>query len=209
VAVARRHGAFVVEDDFARQLAHTDAGPAPDPLAADDDDGVVVHIRSLTKSTSPNLRIGVVAARGPVLDRLRAALVVDNFFVARPLQEAALELVSAPAWPRHLRQLGRALGSRQAAALRAIHAAFGETAVTRRPTGGFHLWLTLPADCRDTDVARAALRLGVAVMPGRAYFPSDAPTNHVRLSYCAAPTEPAIAEGVALLARAANESTRA
>ena len=102
-------GAFVVEDDFARRLVHADAGPLPRPLAADDPDGVVVHVRSLTKTTSPSLRVGALAARGPVLERLRAIQVVDSFFVPRPLQEAALELVGSPAWPRHLRAVAAEL----------------------------------------------------------------------------------------------------
>ncbi|CAM5634191.1 Histidinol-phosphate aminotransferase [Streptomyces californicus] len=91
LAIARAAGAFVIEDDFARRLVHDDAGPLPPPLAADDPDGVVVHVCSLTKVASPSLRVGALAARGPVLERLRGIQVVDSFFVPRPLQEAALE----------------------------------------------------------------------------------------------------------------------
>ena len=82
--IAREAGAFVVEDDFVRRLVHEDAGPLPRPLAADDPDGVVVHVCSLTKATSPSFRVGALAARGPVLERLRAIQVVDTFFVPRP-----------------------------------------------------------------------------------------------------------------------------
>ncbi len=51
--IARAAGAFVVEDDFVRRLVHEDAGPLPAPLAADDPDGVVVHVGSLTKAPRP------------------------------------------------------------------------------------------------------------------------------------------------------------
>ena len=61
--VAARHGAFLIEDDWARDL--TIDGPAPPPLAADDADGHVVYVRSLSKGASPGLRIAAVAARGP------------------------------------------------------------------------------------------------------------------------------------------------
>ncbi|MFV2118241.1 PLP-dependent aminotransferase family protein, partial [Streptomyces sp. Act-28] len=64
LGIARAAGAFVVEDDFARRLAHADSPPLPLPLAADDPDGVVVHVRSLTKAASPSLRVGALAARG-------------------------------------------------------------------------------------------------------------------------------------------------
>jgi len=38
---------------------------------------------------------------------------VDDFAVARPLQETAIELLGNPAWPRHLGQLARALRTRR------------------------------------------------------------------------------------------------
>ncbi|MGK5501109.1 PLP-dependent aminotransferase family protein, partial [Streptomyces sp. URMC 125] len=118
--IARSHSAFVLEDDFARRLVHADTPRLPPPLAADDPDGLVVHVRSLTKATSPSLRIGALAARGPVYERLRAIQVIDSFFVPRPLQETALELVGSPAWSRHLRSLAAALRDRRTAALAAL-----------------------------------------------------------------------------------------
>ncbi|HEV7627319.1 MAG TPA: PLP-dependent aminotransferase family protein, partial [Streptomyces sp.] len=59
---AREAGAFVIEDDFARSLAHEDAGTLPPTLRAEDPDGRVVHLCSLTKVTSPSLRVGALAA---------------------------------------------------------------------------------------------------------------------------------------------------
>ena len=83
IEIAHAAGAFVIEDDYARRLGH--GGPLPPPLVADDPYGTVVHVSSLTKPTSPNLRVGALVARGPVLERLRAIQVVDSFFVPRPL----------------------------------------------------------------------------------------------------------------------------
>ncbi|NEE42909.1 PLP-dependent aminotransferase family protein, partial [Streptomyces sp. SID7982] len=80
----------------------------------------VVHVCSLTKVTSPSLRVGALAARGPVLERLRAIQVVDSFFVPRPLQEAALELVGSPSWGRHLAAVSAELGRRRAAMAAAL-----------------------------------------------------------------------------------------
>ena len=71
IAIAAEAGAFLVEDDWARDL--TIDGAAPAPLAADDVDGHVVYVRSLSKAASPGLRVAAVAARGPAGARLRAA----------------------------------------------------------------------------------------------------------------------------------------
>lgn len=199
--IARTAGAFVVEDDFARRLAHADAPPLPAPLAACDPDGVVVHVRSLTKATSPSLRVAALAARGPVAERLRATQVVDSFFVPRPLQETALELVGSPAWRRHLRTLGGALHERRLAVAEALRRELPELRV-RVPHGGYHLWLRLPDGCDETALAAAALHAGVAVTPGRPYFAAEAPAPHLRLSYISAVSADQLREGVSRLGRA-------
>ncbi len=189
--IARAAGAFVVEDDYARYMGHDDGGPLPVPMAADDPDGVVVHVRSLTKATSPSLRVGALAARGPVLERLRAIQVVDSFFVPRPLQEAALELVGAPAWPRHLRAVATALRERRDSLAAALRRELPGLAPAHLPSGGYQLWCRLPEGTDEAAFAAAALRAGVAVAPGRPYFSAEPPGPYVRLSFAgvAGPTE--------------------
>ncbi|MBB1261861.1 PLP-dependent aminotransferase family protein [Streptomyces alkaliterrae] len=196
LAAARSAGAFVVEDDFARRMAHEDAGPLPRTLAADDTEGVVVHLCSLTKITSPNLRVGALAARGPVLDRLRGNQIVDSFFVPRPLQEAALELVGAPAWPRHIRTVAAELRVRRDALVAALRRELPSLTIEQVPRGGFHLWLRLPDGADEQAVAAAALREGVAVAPGRPYFAAEPQGPHLRVSFALAEHTAELDEGV-------------
>ncbi|RAJ60665.1 DNA-binding transcriptional MocR family regulator [Streptomyces sp. Amel2xB2] len=202
---ARQAGAFVVEDDFARLLAHEDAGPLPPTLRAHDPDGRVVHLCSLTKAASPSLRVGALAARGPVLERLRAVQTVDSFFVPRPLQEAALELVGSPAWPRHLRTVAAKLRERREAALTALAREVPALRVTYAPRGAYHLWLRLPDGTDESALAGAALRAGVSVAPGRAYFAAEPAARHLRLSFAPASGDAEIAEGVRRLRAACDE----
>ncbi|MFH8240293.1 PLP-dependent aminotransferase family protein [Streptomyces sp. NPDC018321] len=203
--IARAAGAFVVEDDFVRRLVHEDAGPLPAPLAADDPDGVVVHVCSLTKATSPSFRVSALAARGPVLERLRAIQVVDTFFVPRPLQEAALELVGSPAWPRHLRAVSAELKARRDAMTSALRMHLPEISLAHIPSGGYHLWPRLPEGTDETALTAAALRAGVAVTPGRPYFSAEPPAPHLRLSFAAVAGAGEIAEGVRRLRTACAE----
>ncbi|RSS01506.1 PLP-dependent aminotransferase family protein [Streptomyces sp. WAC04189] len=204
--IARAAGAFVVEDDFVRRLVHEDAGPLPAPLAADDPDGVVVHVGSLTKATSPSFRVSALAARGPVLERLRAIQVVDTFFVPRPLQEAALELVGSPAWPRHLRAVSAELRARRDAMTSALRLHLPEISLPHIPSGGYHLWPRLPEGTDETALTAAALRAGVAVTPGRPYFSAEPPAPHLRLSFAAVAGTGEIAEGVRRLRTACAEA---
>jgi DNA-binding transcriptional MocR family regulator len=182
---------------FAREIG----GPTG-PLAAEDPDGVVVHIRSLTKASAPSLRVGALTARGPALERLRAVHAVDSLFVPRPLQETALELVSSPAWSRHLRALATALRDRRTTLLTALTGTLPGLLPRRLPQGGFHLWLRLPNGADEGAVAAAALRLGVAVTPGGHYFAAEPPAPHLRLSYVSTPGTAQLEDGVQRLAQA-------
>jgi DNA-binding transcriptional MocR family regulator len=199
LATARQAGAFVIEDDFARRLAHDDAPALPPPLIAADEAGVVVHIRSLTKPASPSLRVAALAARGPAFARMRAMQAVDSFFVPRPLQEAALELVAAPAWQRHLRALASALRHRRDTLAGALARLAPALLPQRLPQGGHHLWLRLPDGQDPQAVVAAALRAGVAITPGGPYFTAEPPAPHIRMSYACTDSPGRLAEAITQL----------
>nr|WP_240670696.1 PLP-dependent aminotransferase family protein [Actinoplanes solisilvae] len=186
LAAVREAGAFLIEDDYARDL--TIDGEPPAPLAAEDPDGHVVYVRSLTKSVAPGLRIAAIGAKGPAGARLRAVRLLDELFVAGPLQQAAIEFVTSPAWDRHRRALRTELKARREALLAALR---------RRlpldhepvPRGGLHLWVRLDDGIDDVALANAAAANGVVVFPGRSWFAAEAPAPHLRLTYAAAPPE--------------------
>ncbi|MDX6260400.1 MAG: hypothetical protein QOH84_2088, partial [Kribbellaceae bacterium] len=199
IEIVHAAGAFIIEDDYARHLGH--GGPLPPPLVVDDSYGAVVHISSLTKPTSPNLRVGAVAARGPVLERLRAIQLVDSFFVSRPLQEAALDFVTSTAWPRHLRSISAGLSERRDAMVASIRSELPWLAPLITPSGGYHLWLRLQDGTSEPELVDALLRAGVVVSAGRSYFAAEASAPHIRLSYANTPGIDEIAEGIHRLAR--------
>lgn len=149
--------------------------------------------------------MSALAARGPVLERLRAIQIVDTFFVSRPLQEAALELVGSPAWPRHLRTISAELKARRDAMTTNLRLDLPELALPNIPSGGYHLWLRLPDGTDETALTAAALRAGVAITPGRPYFSAEPPAAHVRLSFAAVAGVGEIAEGVRRLRTACDE----
>ena len=159
----------------------------------------MIHITSLDEGRAPSLRIGAIAARGPALARLRAARVVEDFFVSGPLQEAAIELLGAPAWPRHLKRLRTALRERRDVLVAAVDRELGPGRITP-PGGGMHVWARLDPGEDDVALAERAYRAGVRVFAGRPWFPAEPPAPFLRLTFAAEPPD-RLAEGVRGLAR--------
>ena len=199
--LAERHEVFVVEDDYARDL--TIDGPVPPTLVSRDRGGYVIQIRSLSKSTAPGLRVAAVVSRGPAAARLRAARIVDDFFVSGMLQHTALEVVASPAWQRHLRHLRAELGRRRDVLVEGVRAWLPDWEIPFVPRGGLSLWVKLPAGTDDRELALAAARAGVEVFPGRPWFAAEPPAPFLRLSFASA-AESQLADGVERLARAAG-----
>jgi DNA-binding transcriptional MocR family regulator len=192
-------GAFIIEDDFARDLVFS--GPAAPPLARDDPDGHVIYVRSLTKVIAPSMRVCAICARGGAFERLRATRLLDDLFVSAPLQQTALELLTSPAWPKHLRRVCRALELRRDAMVDAIDEFLPGIELPFLPRGGLHLWVRLPNQIDEGQLVQRAQHTGVIVSRGRNWFPADAPGPHLRLTYAATGPE-SIREGVRRLAAA-------
>jgi len=177
--LAERAGAFVIEDDYARDLAFGAAPPAP--LFRQGGDRVV-YIRSLTKSTAPGLRVAGIVAKGPVLGRLRTLRATEDSFVAGILQDTALELVNAAGWGSYVQRLRQTLRERRDVSIRALARHLPRARVQRVPDGGFSLWVELPAGVDDLEFVAAAAHAGVSLTPGAPWFAAERPSAFVRIS---------------------------
>ncbi len=193
--------AFLVEDDYARDLGHGAYRPPP-PLLAEDD-GHVIYVRSLTKTTAPSLRVAALVARGPAAARLRTARLVEELFASRFVQEVALDLVTSGAYPTHLHRLSEALRQRAAALVTGLRAA--GLHVDGVPRGGFGVWARLPDGVDEDEVVRGCAAAGVVLNGGRPWFPAEPTAGWLRLSVAGATTEQ-IQEGVARLARVVSRA---
>ncbi|SHH49276.1 transcriptional regulator, GntR family [Jatrophihabitans endophyticus] len=196
--VVREHGAFLVEDDWAHDFG-IDA--AARPLAAHDDAGHVVYLRSLTKSVAPGLRVAAVVARGPARERILAERAADAVYVSGLLQAAALDVVTQPGWTTHLRGLRHQLRERRDLLLSSLREHVPQADVEHVPAGGLNLWARLPG---ETDVGRLAgecERRGLLLGPGDEWFPAEPSAPYVRLNF-SGPDPAGFPRGAAILADA-------
>ena len=193
--IVREHGAFLIEDDWAHDLAiDTD----PHPIAAHDHDGHVIYLRSLTKSVSPSLRVAAVIARGPARDRILADRSAESMYVSGLLQAAALDVVTQPGWRTHLRTVRQQLRARRDLLIDSLREHVPQAHPERPPVGGLNLWLRLPD---DTDLERLTRRCearGVVIAPGTEWFPAEPSGPYIRLNY-AGPNPDRFPEAAAIL----------
>ncbi|MDP2773330.1 MAG: PLP-dependent aminotransferase family protein [Nocardioides sp.] len=200
--VVRAHGAFLVEDDWAHDFGITSTAT---PVAALDDAGHVVYLRSLTKSVSPALRVAAVVARGPARHRILADRGAESMYVSGLLQAAALDVVTQPAWRTHLRNLREELRSRRDLLVDSLRELAPQADIAQVPTGGLNLWARLPD---GTDVERLAdecEKKGLLIAPGGDWFPAEPSGPYVRLNY-AGPNPAAFPAGARVLGGALARS---
>jgi DNA-binding transcriptional MocR family regulator len=196
-AVLRARGVYLIEDDWAHDFGiDTDVAT----LAADDPDGHIVYVRSLTKSLSPAIRVAAVVARGPALARIQVDRTVDDLYVSGILQQAAVDVLTDPGWRSHLTRLRGALRGRRDEMARQVRGQLGADALELVPRGGLNLWVRTSDGVDVADLARRSRAEGVLFSPGGDWFPAEATGSFFRLNYSRA--RPELFEGaVATLAR--------
>ncbi|MFY1699739.1 MULTISPECIES: PLP-dependent aminotransferase family protein [unclassified Solwaraspora] len=181
-ALAARYGFLIVEDDPYGQLRF--AGTQLPPIAADDAEQVV-YLGSFSKLVAPGLRVGYLAAPRWLHRTLTVAKQATDLNSAALSQRLLVELLADPDWfAGHLAGL-RGLYRRRAEALTgAVAGRLAGRLVTPMPDGGMFVWAGLPAAGPDAlELARAAMRRAVSVVPGSEFSLTDAFPRHLRLSF--------------------------
>jgi DNA-binding transcriptional MocR family regulator len=196
--IVRQHGAFLIEDDSAHDFGIT---ADPHPVAAKDDAGHVVYLRSLSKSVSPAVRVAGLIARGPARNRILADTQAESMYVSGVLQAVALDVVTQPAWQTHLRRLRHQLETRRNLLLTSLREHVPDVEVKSVPQGGLNLWARLPD---DVDLERIVLRCksaGVVIGHGSEWFPAEPTGQFIRLNY-AGPNPAAFSDATRILGQA-------
>ena len=193
--VVRSHGAFLVEDDWAHDFGITTSAV---PVAARDDAGHVVYLRSLTKSVSPGIRVAAVIARGPARDRILADRGAESMYVSGVLQSAALDVVTQPGWQTHLRGLRHQLHARRDLLASSLREHAPQAHIEHIPRGGLNLWARLPDGTDLERLTRDCEAAGVIIAPGTEWFPAEPAGQFIRLNY-AGPNPAAFPEGARIL----------
>jgi DNA-binding transcriptional MocR family regulator len=180
LALARRHGFFILEDGIYGDLRF--AGEELASLRAEAP-AHVVYVDSLSKTIGGGMRLGWVAAGGPVLERIVAAKRADDIHSPTLTQLALARYLASGAYPAQAERARDFYRHRLAAMQESIATHLGSAAGYVEPLGGGHLWLGLDLPLDERELADEAVRQGVAYVPGGAMRLEERPELRLRLSF--------------------------
>lgn len=181
-------GIPVIEDDLYGDLHF--GKERPWPIKAFDTIGNVMLCASFSKSLSPSLRVGFVAAgRYRPLVALQKTI---NSGATNPIAQRVLaEYLESGAYDRQVRKLQRAYAAQVEQMMAAVERHFPRTTRMSRPQGGYVLWLELPETVDTSALHAQAIAHGIAFVPGELFSPSGLYRNCLRLN-CGYPMNPEI-----------------
>ena len=198
VREARRIGLPLVEDNPYGELWY-DAAPPP-ALASLWPEGTL-YLGSFSKVLAPGLRLGYLVAPPALAAKLLHAKQAADLHTPSFNQRVVHEVIRQGFLDAHvptIRARYRRHRDAMAAALAAHLPADCRWAV---PGGGMFFWVELPRGIDASALLPRAVELGMAFVPGAAFYAHDARHDTLRLSFVSvAPDE--IERGVRLLAQA-------
>jgi DNA-binding transcriptional MocR family regulator len=196
--LAGRHGFFIVEDGVYADLRFEGDEL---PSLRSEAPAHVIYIDSLSKTVGGGMRVGWIAASGPVLDRIVSAKRSDDIHSPTLTQLMVARYLASGAYAEQSKHARAFYKERLEALASAIDEHLGPIASYLTPLGGGHLWLQLDADVDERQLADEAVRQGVAYVPGGAVRIERRPELALRPSFgYLEPDE--LAEGVRRLAAA-------
>jgi DNA-binding transcriptional MocR family regulator len=203
-ALAVERNVFVLEDRVYADVRFSGTSVRPLRELAP---GHVLYVNSLSKTVGGGLRIGWIAARGPVFERLAAAKLDTDFHTNTLSQHMAARFLACGGYDEQLRRSIPFYRERRDALVGALERHLAGEYRAQVPDGGHHVWVALNRPVNERELYTEALRQGVTFTPGGVVSAERTAQSTLRLSFSLRDPDE-IDEGVKRLARALREVRR-
>jgi len=142
-----------------------------------------VLLGSFSKIVIPSFRIGWIAARPDIMEKLiiakQASDLHTNYFGQRVIYQYLIDNDI----DEHISKIREAYGQQRNAMVAAIREYFPEEISHTEPEGGMFLWVTLPEGMSAMEMFNRAIELKVAFVPGDPFYVNRKDVNTLRLNY--------------------------
>ncbi|AUT50313.1 DNA-binding protein [Achromobacter sp. AONIH1] len=173
LAVARRHGSWIIEDDYDSEFRFS--GRPIASLLGLEPDAPVIYMGTFSKTLYPGLRVGYLVLPRPLVAAFQAAH-AELYREGHQMTHAALAAFIADGhYAAHIRRMRMLYGRRRAMLVNLIERRLGADWLHRDASlAGLHLVLTLPPDMDDLRVVEEARARGVLTRPLSRYYADPA-----------------------------------
>ena len=176
VQLAEQHQFTVVENDI-----YADLDPEPRPsLASLDQLQRVVYISSFSKTISPNIRVGYMAAPPDMLEDFAQLKMISGLTSSEFSERLAYGALVDGRWRKHLRSLRERLAqAHQRVAQQLDNMGFE---LFCEPKAGMFLWARHPDITNATELAYKAAEQDILLGPGHLFTPDLQPSPWFRFN---------------------------
>jgi GntR family transcriptional regulator/MocR family aminotransferase len=161
LAWARRTEGIVIEDDYDAEFRY-DREPVRALQGLDPER--VAYIGTIAKTFAPAFRLGWLVVPASITDEVAATKQLLDSCSPRVDQLALARMMQSGDWDRHIRRVRGVYRARRDRVTEALARHLPELEVSG-VTAGLHVVVRFPPGLDDQAVARAALDLGVEVLP--------------------------------------------
>ncbi|NVD42885.1 PLP-dependent aminotransferase family protein [Ensifer sp. HO-A22] len=159
---AQRSGAWIIEDDY---LGEMQLEGRASPALASLDPERVIHIGTFSKTISPSLRLGFIVVPMSLVARFAEAAIYNWPAPGPSVQQSVCDFIQDGHYLRHLRKVRRDYAEKRARLVDALE----KIRLVASPAG-LAVVVQLPEGAPDADIARSALRFGMAPAPLSPWF---------------------------------------
>jgi 2-aminoadipate transaminase len=196
VELAEEHDLLIVEDD-AYGLLGFDGETATSLRSLMPER--VIYLGTMSKTFSPGVRTGWIAAPTPVREKLVLLREAADLCPSNLTQLLIERWLTTQPWQEQVKRYRTLYAQKASVMLEALEAEMPVEIDWTRPRGGFFVWLTVPRGVDTSALLAKAIGRRVAYVPGRGFFDDGQGGDHLRLCFSFPPLD-RIREGVSRLA---------
>ena len=174
--LAEKHHITVVENDI-----YADLDPEPRPsLASLDQLQRVVYLSSFSKTISPNLRVGFMAAPPDLLEDFAQLKMISGLTSSEFSERLVFGALQDGRWRKHLRGLRERLADAHQRVGQALENKGFE--LFAEPKAGLFLWAQHPGMQNAAELAYKAAEQDISLGPGHLFTPNLTPSPWLRFN---------------------------
>ena len=197
IELTNRYEIPVVEDNPYGELRFENE--IPPSLQSFDCKQLVICLGTFSKTFSPGLRIGWIAASDPIIEGCVMIKQAADLCTSLKLQMELCSYMETCDFEAQIGKIIKVYRSRRDVMLETLAETMPEGVTYTRPEGGLFLWMELPAKINTMTLLQECLKEEVAFVPGEPFYPNGGITNRLRLNYSNMPEE-RIREGIRRIA---------